>query len=85
MTNKTKIIGILDINTNKVGRFIRGVEIIGSISEISKIIKKLEKENSKNRPQKIIIASNDIEGNIIRDLLTFTDKTGISLDIDETA
>ncbi len=74
-----KIIGILDINTNKVGRFIRGVEIIGSISEISKIIKKLEKENSKNRPQKIIIASNDIEGNIIRDLLTFTDKTGISL------
>ena len=71
------IIGILDINKNKVGRFIRGIEIIGSISEISNIIKLLEKENK--RPQKIIIASNDIEGNIVRDLLTFSDKTGISL------
>ena len=74
-----KIIGILDINKNKVGRFIRNIEILGSVKEISKIIEKLEKENLKNRPQKIIIASNDIEGNIIRDLLTFTDKTGISL------
>ena len=37
----------------------------------------LEKENK--RPQKIIIASNEIEGNIVRDLLTFSDKTGISL------
>ena len=42
-------------------------------------MKKLEKDNKKNRPQKIIIASNDLEGNIIRDLLIFTDKTGISL------
>jgi len=74
-----KIIGILDVNKNKVGRFIRNIEILGSISEISKIIEKLEKENKKNRPQKIIIANNDLEGNIIRDLLTFTDKTGISL------
>jgi len=74
-----KIIGILDINKNKVGRFIRDVEILGSIQEISKIIQKIEKNNKKNRPQKIIIASNDLEGNIIRDLLTFTDKTGISL------
>ncbi len=74
-----KIVGIVDINKNRVGRFIRNVEILGSISEISKIIEKLEKENKKNRPQKIIIASNDIEGNIIRNLLTFADKTGISL------
>ena len=74
-----KIIGILDVSANKVGRFIRGIEILGTISEISRVINKLEKENKNNRPQKIIIASNDIEGNIIRDLLTFTDKTGISL------
>ena len=74
-----KIIGILDINKNKLGRFIRDVEILGSIQEISKIIQKIEKNNKKNRPQKIIIASNDLEGNIIRNLLTFTDKTGISL------
>ena len=67
----------LDINKNKVGRFIRGIEIIGSISEISNIIKLLEKENK--RPQKIIIASNEIEGNIVSNLLTFSDKTGISL------
>ena len=74
-----KIIGILDINKNKVGRFIRDIEILGSVQEISKIIEKIEKNNKKNRPQKIIIASNDLEGNIIRNLLTFTDKTGISL------
>ena len=74
-----KIIGILDINKNRVGRFIRDVEILGLVQEISKIIEKLEKDNKKNRPQKIIIASNDLEGNIIRDLLIFTDKTGISL------
>ena len=74
-----KIVGILDINKNKIGRFIRGIEILGTISEISTIISNLEKNNKKNRPQKIIIASNDIEGNIVRDLLTFTDKTGISL------
>ena len=74
-----KIVGIIDINRNRVGRFIRDVEILGSIEEISKVVEKLERENKKNRPQKIIIASNDIEGNIIRNLLTFADKTGISL------
>ena len=74
-----KIIGILDINKNRVGRFIRDIEILGLVQEIPKIIEKLEKDNKKNRPQKIIIASNDLEGNIIRDLLIFTDKTGISL------
>ncbi len=74
-----KIIGILDINKNKVGRFIRDIEILGSVQEISKIIEKLEKNNNQNRPQKIIIASDDLEGNIIRNLLTFTDITGISL------
>ena len=74
-----KIIGILDINKNRVGRFIRDIEILGLVKEIPKIIEKLEKDNKKNRPQKIIIASNDLEGNIIRDLLIFTDKTGISL------
>ena len=74
-----KIIGILDINKNRVGRFIRDIEILGVVQEIPKIIEKLEKDNKKNRPQKIIIASNDLEGNIIRDLLIFTDKTGISL------
>ena len=74
-----KIIGILDINKNRVGRFIRDIEILGVVQEIPKIIEKLEKDNKKNRPQKIIIASNDLEGNIIRDLLTFTDKTGLSL------
>ena len=72
-----KVIGILDINKNRTGRFLRGIEILGSVKEISKIIDKLEKEN--NRPQKIIITTNNIEGNIIRDLLTFTDKTGISI------
>ena len=36
-----KIIGILDINKNKVGRFIRDIEILGSVQEISKIIKKI--------------------------------------------
>ena len=74
-----KIIGILDINKKRVGRFIRDIEILGVVQEIPKIIEKLEKDNKKNRPQKIIIASNDLEGNIIRDLLIFTDKTGISL------
>ena len=71
------IVGIVDINKNKMGRFIRGIEILGSIPEISKIIKLLENENK--RPQKIIIANNDIEGNLVRELLTFADKTGISL------
>ena len=33
-----KIVGIVDINKNRVGRFIRGIEILGSIAEISKIV-----------------------------------------------
>ena len=71
------IVGILDINKNRVGRFMRDIEILGSISDISKIVEILEKKNK--RPQKIIIANNDIEGNVVRKLLTFADKTGISL------
>ena len=71
------IVGILDTNKNRIGRFLRGIEVLGSIKDISNVIKSLEKENK--RPQKIIIASNDLEGNLIRSLLTFTDKHGISL------
>ena len=46
-----KIIGILDINKNKVGRFIRNIEILGSVQEISKIIEKIEKERQEQAAQ----------------------------------
>ena len=49
-----KIVGILDLNKNKIGRFIRGIEILGTVSEISKVINNLEKENKKIDHKKLL-------------------------------
>jgi len=58
-----KIIGILDINKNKVGRFIRDIDILGSVQEISKIIEKNEGEIIKIDDWGLLNMSHEINKN----------------------
>ena len=70
-----QIIGIFDNDKNKLGRKIRGIDIIGSIEKVfdsSNIIKT-------KKVTKIIIADQNISRNEIDSLLKYTDKIGISL------
>ena len=69
------IIGIFDNDKNKLGRKIRGIDIIGSIEKVfdsNNIIKT-------KKITKIIIADQNISRNEIDSLLKYTDKIGISL------
>ena len=69
------IIGIFDNDKNKLGRKIRGIDIIGSIEKVfssDHLIKT-------NKITKIIIADQNISRDEIDSLLKYTDKIGISL------
>ena len=69
------IIGIFDNDKNKLGRKIRGIDIIGSIEKVfssDQLIKT-------NKITKIIIADQNISRDEIDSLLKYTDKIGISL------
>jgi len=69
------ILGVFDNDQNKLGRKIRGIDIIGPIKEVyaSNSLIKTKKIT------KIIIADRNISRNEIDLLLKYTDKVGISL------
>ena len=69
------IIGILDNDKNKVGRKIRGIDIIGSIENVFEADSLIKTK----KITKIIIADQNITRNEIDLLLKYTDKIVISL------
>ena len=72
-----KVIGIIDSSIKSVGRNIRGVRIWGTLTDLEKIIFRL---NSKNfNPQKIIISNAKISSDKLNILLESSEKLGLTV------
>jgi FlaA1/EpsC-like NDP-sugar epimerase len=72
-----RVVGIVDDKPNRIGRDIRGVRVMATIGELDQVITSLDKKG--RRPQRLIIASDRIDGMIVRDLLDKADAWGLTL------
>jgi len=72
-----KVVGIIDNDSQKEGRYIRNVKIYGNLSKIDNIFEKLKKKGK--HVQKIIIAPDLLEGPEVAKLLDFAESKGLTI------
>lgn len=72
-----RVVGIIDNDKGKEGRYIRNIRVYGSINNIEKVVEQLKKKG--NQPQKIIIAPDLLEGDDVSKLLDFSERSGITM------
>ena len=69
-----KVVGFIDDNNQKIGRFIRGIKVLGNRDDISRIV--LEKNVSE-----IIIAIARVEDSNLKEIIQICKETGLPLKI----
>ena len=72
-----RVVGIVDDKPNRIGRDIRGVRVMAAIDGLDQVIENLD--NKGLRPQRLIIASERIDGTVVRELLDKADAAGLTL------
>ena len=72
-----RVSGIVSGTPNRVGRDIHGVEILGTIDQISDVVATLNKRGEK--PQKLIVTSERIKAEDINNLLTIAEEMGLGV------
>ncbi len=72
-----RVVGIVDDKGSRVGRHIRGVEILGGIDDVPEVVARLARRRT--RPHRMIITKENLDGARIRALLETADNMGLSL------
>ncbi|HSR55109.1 MAG TPA: nucleoside-diphosphate sugar epimerase/dehydratase, partial [Alphaproteobacteria bacterium] len=72
-----QIVGIVDLRESRVGRRIRGVEVMGGIDRIDDIMDRLSRDN--RRPHRFVVTDPRVTGVPLRDLLKKAEGCGVSL------
>ena len=72
-----RVVGLIDNDPRKVGRYIHGVPVIGVPNKVEHVLNKLRK--SAIRPQRILIADALVTGTEIGDFLELADRYGMTL------
>ena len=72
-----RVVGLIDNDLRKVGRYIHGVPVIGVPNKVENVLNKLRK--SAIRPQRILIADALVTGTEIGDFLKLADRYGMTL------
>jgi FlaA1/EpsC-like NDP-sugar epimerase len=71
------VVGILSDQPDRVGRTIRGVDVIGVVSDLESVIERLRRDGIK--PQRLILTKDEIKGAPVRDLLDRAAALGMTL------
>lgn len=72
-----RVIGVLSDTRSRVGREIYGVPVLGTIDELERVVARLDRRNQ--RPQKLIVTPQGLDGAAIRGLLERADALAIPL------
>lgn len=75
--NPYAVIGILSEQPERVGRTIRGVNVIGTVGDLESVFANLKKTH--RAPQRLILTKDEIKGAPVRDLLERAAKLGLTL------
>ena len=71
------VVGIVDDKPGRIGRDIRGVRVLGSVHNLPGVVARLERKGSK--PQRLLLATEKISGEPLRDLLARADELGMTI------
>ena len=72
-----RVVGVLSDPRSRVGREIYGVPVLGTIDELEAVVARLDRRG--NRPQKLIVTPQGLEGTAIRGLFERADALAIPL------
>ncbi len=72
-----RVVGVIDEKGNRVGRQIRGIPVLGTPENLPEIVAKLERRDE--RPQRLILTRQDLDGTRVRKLLEIADGLGVTL------
>ena len=72
-----QVVGIVDPRNSRVGRRIRGIEVMGGMAALDEIVKRLTKTG--RRPHRFVVTETYLRGAPLRDLLEKAEGYGISL------
>ncbi|HJS30646.1 MAG TPA: nucleoside-diphosphate sugar epimerase/dehydratase [Alphaproteobacteria bacterium] len=72
-----RVLGILDDSETRLGRRIRGVEVLGAPDSLPQVVQRLDKRGLK--VQRLIVARPDLTGPRLRALLEHADALGLSV------
>jgi FlaA1/EpsC-like NDP-sugar epimerase len=70
-------VGMIAEGAGRVGRNIHGVDVLGTFNEMAQVAARLEK--SGNRPQRLILTLDDLDGAVVRRLVDAADSLGMTV------
>ena len=72
-----RVVGMLSERANRVGQFIRGVEVLGTVRDLGHAAARLE--GTPDQPRRVVLTRENMDGEIVRDLLTESERLGLNL------
>ena len=72
-----RVVGLIDDKPKRVGRDIRGVRVLGSLDELRSVVERLSRDG--DRPQRVILTSEKLQGAAVQRLLEGADALGLTL------
>jgi O-antigen biosynthesis protein WbqV len=72
-----RAVGIISASGARVGRVITGVPVLGAVDEIRDVVERLDRRNE--RPQRLILSAQALDGATVRRLLDIADELSIPL------
>jgi O-antigen biosynthesis protein WbqV len=71
------VVGLVAVSARRVGRDVAGVPVLGTMAELPQVIERLERRGQ--RPRRLIIAADGVDGAAVRHLLDIADRLAIPL------
>jgi O-antigen biosynthesis protein WbqV len=72
-----RVVGVVDDSPARVGRFIRGIEVLGGLDDLAGVIDRLKARGL--RPQRVVVAKDTIAGPVLRRIVDAADQLGLSV------
>jgi O-antigen biosynthesis protein WbqV len=72
-----RVVGVIADSSSRVGRDIAGVPVLGTIDELPQVLEQLDRRDE--RPQRLIIAAQTLDGAVVRRLLDQAEALTIPL------
>lgn len=72
-----QVVGIVGVSDTRVGRHIHGVEVLGSVEQLEVVVETLDRRDQ--RPERVVLTSEELSGTQVRSLLERTGQLGLSL------
>jgi O-antigen biosynthesis protein WbqV len=72
-----RVVGIVDDSPTRVGRFIRGIEVLGGLDDLPGLLARLKDRGL--RPQRLVVTKETIAGLALRQIVDTADQQGLTV------